>query len=98
VIHPAWGSSLEPIALALAARTSIASIREPAFKVVHALQRERPSVQIEAAFLAAAIMAQAAGLDPHELIERANRQIPDADAAYTTHAGAIREYTRGELI
>jgi hypothetical protein len=44
-------------------------------------------------------MSQALGLDPHEMVARARRILPEAEGAYGagTHIGAIRLYAKGEL-
>lgn len=78
-------------------RSSLAPLKDPAFRVISALQDVEGSVQIDALALTLTIMANAVGLDPHQLIVRANRQIADADTVRNPHLEAIRDYAAGEL-
>jgi hypothetical protein len=97
--HPAWRSPLHAIRDAISFRSSAAKLRVPAFRVIEALQDFPPADQLDAAFLAAVAMSQALGLDPHEMVARARRILPEAEGAYGagTHIGAIRLYAKGEL-
>lgn len=72
-------------------------LRVPTFSVIHALQQFDPSVQIEATFAAAVILAETIGLDPHELVSRTRRQLSDLEAVRTANIDAVREYAAGEL-
>lgn len=95
-LHPAWKTLPADIRFSLAASNAVAEVRTPAFLVIDALQGVSPARQIEAAFAASVILARAAGLDPHDLVARARRQIPDIEAVESA-ASAISDYAAGEL-
>lgn len=95
-MHPSWGTVPANIRFALAASVSADAVRDPAFKVIDALQHLPASRQIEAVFAAAVILSRALGVDAHELIARAKRQVPDIEAVESA-ASAISEYAKGEL-
>lgn len=95
-LHPSWGTTPAAIRLAMAAASSARPIREAAFMVINGVQRVPASQQIEAVFAAAVIMANATGLDAHELVSRAKRQIPDLEFSESA-IGAISDYVKGEL-
>jgi hypothetical protein len=78
--------------------SNIEKLRRPAFAIISALQDfADPAEQIEALYLTAAILAQTNGLDAHDMIARARRQIADAEAGRTPFIDAIRDYAAGEL-
>jgi hypothetical protein len=80
------------------ANSSLVPLKVPAFTLLDALQMTEDSAkQIDALFLTATLVALGAGIDPHDLIIRAKRQIADADATKNPHLEAIREYATGEL-
>lgn len=81
----------------IAFNSSAQKLRTPAFSVISALQDHHPSTQIEATFIAAVILAETVGLDPHELVSRARRQLSDLEAVRTSHIDAVREYAAQEL-
>lgn len=82
----------------IAGNCSLSRLKVPAFRIISTLQDEEDTAaQVEALFLCTAIIAQSLGLDPHESIARARRQIADADAVRNPHLEAIREYAAGEL-
>lgn len=95
--HPAWRSPMHTIRDAITFSSDAARVRRPAFHVIDALQRHEPAVQMDALFVAAVAMSQSLGLDPHAMVTRAKRMLPDAEAAHTDHVQAIRDYARGEL-
>jgi hypothetical protein len=95
--HPAWRSPLDTIRLNLAAASAPEPIRHGSFAVLDALQRYRPETQLDALFATAVAMSQSLGLDPHDMVVRARRVLPDLEAAYTNHLQAIRDYAKGEL-
>jgi len=97
--HPAWRTPLHPTRDAIAFSWGAAKLRVPAFEVINGLQRPPPAVQMDALFVAAVAMSQALGVDPHEMVARARRILPEAEGAYGagTHIGAIRLYAKGEL-
>ncbi len=77
---------------------SIRPLARPAFSVINSLQDEpNPAVQLDALALTFTIISQAAGLDPHELVSRARRQMPHADAVPNPLIEAIRDYAVGEM-
>ncbi len=95
-MHPSWNEKPAAIRFAVAASTSDQKIREPAFEVLNALQRLPAATQVEAVFAAAVILARALNQDPHELVSRARRQVPDIEAVESA-ASAISDYAKGEL-
>jgi hypothetical protein len=97
--HPAWRTPLHSIRDAITFSSSASRLRVPAFEVIQGLQRHPPAVQMDALFVAAVAMSQALGLDPHEMVVRARRILPDAEGAYGAghHLGAVRDYAKGEL-
>lgn len=80
-------------------RSSLAPLKVPAFCVLDALTStsDDPSIQIEALALTLVLLTQPLGLDPHELVSRAKRQISDADAVRNPHLEAIRDFAGGEM-
>lgn len=96
--HPAWRSPIHSIrdALTFASGKSIEAIRETAFAVLDRLQFSPPATQLDALYVVAVAMANSLGLDPHDLVTRAKRLIPDLDA-FNEHLNAVRDYTHGEL-
>lgn len=97
--HPAWRTPLHSIRDAISFASSPARLRMPAFEVINGLQRHPPAVQMDALFVAAVAMSQTLGLDPHEMVVRARRILPDAEGAYNSgdQLAAIRDYAKGEL-
>ena len=95
-MNPSWGTVPANVRLAIAASVSADAVREPAFRVIDALQHLPAARQVEAVFAAAVILALALGMDVHELISRAKRQVPDIEAVESA-ASAISEYAKGEL-
>lgn len=81
----------------IAFRSSLQPLKEPAFGVINALQNYDASLQIEALALTLTLLAQSAGLEPHELVSRAKRQAADADSVRNPLIEAIRDYAAGEL-
>jgi hypothetical protein len=81
----------------IAFRTTLGPLKAPAFSVVSALQDHTKDVQLEALALVTVLAAQGAGLDPHELIVRARRQVSDANAVRNPTIEAIEAYAAGEL-
>lgn len=77
--------------------SSVADLREPAFRIADRMQNLPPHTQFNALMLAAVVAAQALGLDPHEELERARRKVDHAEGPFTSHVQALRDYVRGEL-
>ena len=77
--------------------TTVASIRQPAFEVINRMQRHTPGTQLTATAVALTVMAEAVGLDPHDLITRAKRMAGPADTPFSPEIGAIREYASNEI-
>lgn len=82
----------------VAFRTSLRTLRGPAFGVIDALQSESKDVQVEAAGLAFVAMCLAIGADPHDMVIRHKRQLSDANAVRDADIQAIADYAKGELI
>lgn len=78
--------------------STVAELREPAFRIADRMQDLEPAVQYRALILAALVATQALGLDPHEEIERARRMVTAAEGPFTSHVQALRDYVRGELL
>jgi hypothetical protein len=95
--HPGWQAPLETIRLQLTTAYAPARFREPAFRVLDAIQQAPPAVQLDALFLTAVAMAMTVGLDPHDMVTRAKRMIPDVDGPFSSQLGAITDYAKGEL-
>ena len=82
----------------IAGNCSLLPLKVPAFRIISTLQdEENTAAQVEALYLCTALISQSLGLDPHEMIARARRQIADADAVRNPHLEAIRDYAVGEL-
>lgn len=80
------------------ANSSIRPLRGPAFAVISALQDTRDgAVQLDALALTFTLICQTTGIDPHELVSRAKRQIADAEATRNPALEAIRDYAAGEI-
>jgi hypothetical protein len=81
----------------IAARSSLVPLKAPAFGVIDALQNHPADVQLEALALTFRLLAVGAGLDPHELVARAGRQIAEAEAVRNPIIEAVQAYAQGEL-
>lgn len=79
-------------------RSSLAALKVPAFKVLSSVQDVDTDLQIEALALTLTILADASGLDPHELVSRSRRMIADADRVDNPHLEAIADFAKGELV
>lgn len=77
--------------------SDLAPLKVPAFLVIDALQHSAPSVQLRALALTLAAMCRPLGIDPHDLVTKANRQLVHADAVRNPHIEAIADYAAGEL-
>ena len=78
-------------------RSSLAPLKVPAFTVLSAVQDQTPDIRIEALILTATILALGAGIDPHDLIVRAKRQIAAADTIRNPLIEAIQAFATGEI-
>lgn len=78
-------------------QSTVADLREPAFAIAARLDDIPHHTRFNALMLAAAVSAQALGLDPHEELERAVRKIADAEGPFTLHIQALRDFVAGEL-
>lgn len=77
---------------------SLVPLRGPAFAIISALQDTRdPARQLDALALTFTTICQSAGIDAHDLVSRAMRQIADADATRNPAFEAIRDYAAGEM-
>lgn len=77
--------------------SDVAPLKVPSFLVIDALQHSPKDVQLRALALTLAALCRPLGIDPHELVTRANRQLVHADAVHNPHIEAISEYASGEL-
>lgn len=72
-------------------------LKVPSFKLLDALQHLDKPVQIPALALTLTALCRSLGLDPHDLITMAKRQLADADATRQPHLEALGDYASGEL-
>lgn len=81
-------------------RTSsiVSSLRQPAFTVLDRIQHLDPADQVRALFLCAAVYADVLRLDVYEEFERAKLMMIPAEAPYTAHIQAIRDYCEDEIL
>ena len=77
------------------ANSSLGPLKVPAFTVLDAIQDTQPAYAIDALTLTLVLICQSTGLDAHELVTRAGRQIRDADALRIPHLDAIRDVAAG---
>lgn len=96
-LHPSWRLIPADIRTQLAMSVTAIPAREGAFRVVDALQTLPAFRQLEAVSAALVILCRGAGLNPHELVARAVRQVPDIEAVESA-ASAISDYAKGELL
>ncbi|WP_109798705.1 hypothetical protein [Novosphingobium meiothermophilum] len=75
---------------------SAARVREPALSLLDRLQYIPADLQIETLAAALVIVANAAGLDAHDLVSRAKRQQGSIEGV-ETDVLALAEYAKGEL-
>lgn len=94
--HPGWAASPEAIRRHLSAATVIQPIREGAMRALDAIQFSPPATQLDSLFVLAVAMATVIGLDPHEMVTRARRIIPDAEF-FSDNIRSTRDYAKGEL-
>lgn len=94
--HPGWAAPMDAIRRSVSAATKVQPIRDGAMRVLDAIQFTAPANQIDALFVLAVAMATVVGLDPHEMISRARRIIPDAEF-FSDNMRAARDYSKGEL-
>lgn len=64
--------------------------------ILDAIQGFPAARQIEAAFAIAVVLATTVGLDAHELVTRAKRQVADIQRVETSFL-ALADYAAGEL-
>lgn len=93
-LHPSWEAHPASIRFRKAAQSAPRELREPALLVLDRLQHLPADIQITAVFVAATILANAAGLDVHDEAVRARRFIADAD---NEDLRVIGDYGAGEL-
>ncbi len=75
----------------------VAELRGPVQHLCSRMEALDPSIQFNSLMLAAAVSAQALGLDPHDELSRALRKVPASEGPHTIHVQALRDYCRGEL-
>lgn len=93
-LHPSWEAKPASIRFAKAAQSAAAEVRRDALSVLDRLQALPANRQITAVFVAAAILANAAGLDAHDEVIRARRLVREAD---DESFRAVGDYGAGEL-
>lgn len=81
----------------IALASDLAPLKVPSFLVIDALQQVSPDIQLRALALTLAALCRPLGIDPHDLVTRANRQLVQADATRNPHIEAIADYAAGEL-
>lgn len=96
--HPAWcRSPIHAIRDRISFATASARFRTPAVHILDTMQAYPPEVQLDALFLTAVAAATSIGLDPHEMVVRARRILPDANGAFTHQLDVVGDYANGEL-
>jgi hypothetical protein len=73
-------------------------IRKPAFVVVDRIDGYSPGEQLLGTAVALVAMSQAINVPLAELIQRAMNVMGHADAAFTYHVKAIRDYATNEIL
>lgn len=81
----------------IAFRSTLRQLKEPSFRILAGVGECPPDIQIEALALCFTLLTANAGLDAHELVARARRQIADADRVDNPHLEAIADFAKGEL-
>lgn len=81
----------------IALASDLLPLKVPAFRVLDALQDAPKDVQLRALALTLATACRPLGVDPHDLVSRAKRQLTHADATRNPHVEAIADYAAGEL-
>jgi hypothetical protein len=94
--HPGWSAPVDAIRRSVSAASAIQPIRDGAIRVLDAIQFTPPANQLDSLFVLAVAMATVVGLDPHEMVARARRIIPDAEL-FSENMRATRDYAKGEL-
>ena len=72
-------------------------IRKAAFLVIDRVQGMDPGDQLMGSAVAVVAMAEALGLDPHDLITRSQNAMGAVEGPFTHQVQAIRDYARNEL-
>lgn len=93
-IHPSWEAKPAALRFAIAAQSSARELSLEAMTVLDRLQHLPAARQVTALFVAAAILANAAGLDAHDQISRARRIVLSAEDETLR---ALGDYAAGEL-
>lgn len=73
-------------------------LRVPAFKVINLVQDEDPANQILATATALVALAEAIGVDPHDLIQKIQRAKHHIDSPFSNEYRAIGAYAQGEFL
>ncbi len=90
--------NLPSIADRVRTASTVADLRQPAFTILDRIQHLDPADQVRSLFLTAAVYADVLGLDVKEELERAFRILGDAEAPYTYHVQAIRDFCEQEVL
>ena len=77
--------------------TDVVALRRYFMMVVDCLQREPPDAQLLGPAAALVVLAEAVGIDPHEVVSIVQRAEKDIDGPFATQWQAMREYARGEF-
>lgn len=73
-------------------------IRHAFTRAIGANDDQPPAVQVLGVAAAFVLMAETAGLDPHELVNRVRRMSTDLDGPFTSQWQAMKDYVRGEVL
>lgn len=76
---------------------SAARLRVPAFKVISRVQDFTPGEQILGTAVALIAMCESANLSMSDVLQTASNALHDAEAPFTSHVAAIREYANREI-
>jgi hypothetical protein len=94
--HPLWRDLKDAITLGMAAASAASPIRQGVMALLDRLQFISPAAQLDSVFALGTAMATSLGLDPHELVTRAKKVIPDLEV-FDEKMNVVRDYTQGEL-
>lgn len=78
--------------------SNAAGLRAPLVKTVSAVQDYEPHLQLLGIAATLVCLADAIGINPHDLISRAQRAAADIDGPFANQWQAMRDYARGELL
>lgn len=94
--NPRWRDLKDAITLGMAGASTTSPIKQGVMALLDRLQFIPVAAQLDAVFALGTAMATSLGLDPHALVTRAKKVIPDLDV-FDEKMNVVRDYTKGEL-